>query len=202
MLVDIEGRKQLYFFSEGFDLGIDTVHEYTSNTTETSLARAFTRVLAELRRTGWTIDAVDAAGLRGAESTPTGLLFLAQETGGVLVHNDNDLSRGVMRALERHAVSYVLTIDVGDVAADGRFHPLEVRLRRAPRGTRVEHRCAGALTAPVHSRRGVSWPAARVASRARARTDERRSARLMSIWSGAAGWHLGRSSTKRERQAA
>ena len=68
-----------------------------------------------------------------------GLFFMANETGGALVEGTNRLADGLGGALRRSAHSYLLSVQT-DVASDGAFHPLEVRLRDKRRGVRVVHR--------------------------------------------------------------
>ena len=75
-----------------------------------------------------------------AAPSENSLFVMANETGGELYRNWNDLSAAVDRLLDRTSVTYVLSFDPGEVARDGRFHPVKIRLKNAPRGTRLLHR--------------------------------------------------------------
>lgn len=85
------------------------------------------------------INAANLASSRGGGLNGDGLFILADKTGGVVVEGGNDLAQGLGQALRRSAHSYLLTVQV-DVPSDGAYHPLEVRLRKPERGTRLVHR--------------------------------------------------------------
>jgi hypothetical protein len=138
----VEGRKVLYYFTAGFALGARTPAASVQNPSGavSSLLSPFGALVEDLRRSGWVVDPVDAAGLRESGGPSDAMHFVALETGGQVVRNDNDLGRAVTAALRRHAVSYLLAVDAGAVPPDGAFHPLEVRLVGAAAGARALHR--------------------------------------------------------------
>jgi VWFA-related protein len=138
----IEGRKYLAFFSNGF--GGSLVNRPTEGVTDANLGGSallnkMDDALGSLKRLGWVIHPANLATLRGGGLNGDGLFILANKTGGVLVEGGNDLALGLSRAMSRSAHSYLLTVQV-DVPPDGAYHPLEVRLRNASRGTQIRHR--------------------------------------------------------------
>ncbi len=107
-------------------------------------------MLQELRRADCVVQAVDIGGLRAAGGSAGSLgyerkggresLFqMANDTGGDLYENFNDLGAAMSKMLERTGVTYVLTIEPGTVP-DGAWHNLRVELEHGPRGARVVHR--------------------------------------------------------------
>ncbi|HEX7183544.1 MAG TPA: VWA domain-containing protein [Thermoanaerobaculia bacterium] len=149
----IEGRKYLALFSEGFSG--EMVHRPTEGITDANLGSSallakLNEILGSLRRLGWVIHAANLGTLRGGGLNGDGLFILANQTGGVLVEGGNDLAPGLGRAMSRSAYSYLLTVQV-DVPPDGSYHPLEVRLRKSARGTKLRHR--GGYFAPRPVRR-------------------------------------------------
>jgi VWFA-related protein len=151
---DVDGRKHLVFFSEGFsdsflrgerslrnmgrqaggDAGVADVGGYGD----------LDRMADAFRRGGWVIDTVEAFGLSG-NWDPTGigsegLSYMARTTGGTFFTQTNDLSEAMGRMLETSTVTYVLTFDVPDAKFDGSYHKLAVKLRGGPSGAQVVHR--------------------------------------------------------------
>ncbi|HBL29819.1 MAG TPA: hypothetical protein DD490_23530 [Acidobacteria bacterium] len=142
VLRPVTGRKYLTLFSEGFSLSLvpHVADGYTgSSVGNGDLLFKLRMTLGELRHAGWVLHAVDLAGIRRGETDGDGLFFLANETGGSVVEGTARLAEGLGAVLRRSAHSYLLSVQA-DVPSDGSFHPLEVRLRKAPRGTQVLHR--------------------------------------------------------------
>ncbi|MCM2268849.1 MAG: VWA domain-containing protein [Thermoanaerobaculia bacterium] len=169
MLASIQGRKQVVLLSRGFDESLllgaaDPAQEELASSAAASgeiwqidsearfgdsrVGNALARSIAELRRADCAIQAVDVAGLAvdaaGGEAPRSAgrgtLLTLARDTGGELYANFNRLGEAMARLLESTRVTYVLTILPRGLQPDGRYHELRVRLRRAPAGTRLQHR--------------------------------------------------------------
>jgi VWFA-related protein len=97
------------------------------------------------RRSGVTVQAVDVGGLRaghdiGRSAGEDGLFYLADQTGGELYRNFNDLGDAMGRMLHRTSVSYLLSFQPEGLALDGSYHDLEVKLKGRRRGLRVLHR--------------------------------------------------------------
>jgi VWFA-related protein len=144
----VAGRKILALFSEGFSMSLaDRMVEsvWTTAIGGSALLAKLHETLGDLQRSGWVLDTVSLWGTRAGLSSD-GLFFLANETGGVVVEGTNDLAKGLDAALQRSAHGYVLTVQV-DVAPDGSYHPLEVRLRNESGHARVHHR--GGYFAPL-----------------------------------------------------
>lgn len=60
---------------------------------------------------------------------------LADATGGVFFHNNNDVSEGFRRVSSRPEYSYVLAFSPENMKADGKFHKLKVKLSKKSMGT-------------------------------------------------------------------
>lgn len=175
LMRSVSGRKEVLFFSEGFDSALiqgnteadeqGRVYEEGTETGaiwrvdsekrfgSTEAAADLERMLEELRRSDCRVHTIDLSGLRavnalaetGSRGGRDSLFQIARDTGGELYENFNDLSAAMGKMLESTGVTYVLTIQPEDLAADGSYHPLRVELRRggpgkAPRGARVVHR--------------------------------------------------------------
>lgn len=113
----------------------------------TELQTTAGKVLEEFRRADSVIQAVDIGGLR-ADTDPQkrsssggqdALFFMANETGGELFKNANNLRTELDRVLDRSSVTYVLTFERADVKTDGAYHRLRVRAKLPP-GARLSHR--------------------------------------------------------------
>jgi VWFA-related protein len=89
------------------------------------------------RTSGWAIQSVNLAGLGWGRDS---LLMMAEDTGGQLFTNSNDLGELMDEVEASTRVSYVLGFQPEGVEPDGRYHKLDVRLRDAPRGARIVHR--------------------------------------------------------------
>ncbi|HXO21541.1 MAG TPA: VWA domain-containing protein, partial [Thermoanaerobaculia bacterium] len=163
----VQGRKHVVYLSEGFDssliLGttdaqaindtnaavesgevwkVDSEQRYGSTKTGSDLTKMF----EEFRRADCTIQAVDIGGLRAAGSQAPGrasgeesLFMMANETGGELYRNFNNLSDAMAKLLERTSVTYVLSFQPANLAVDGKYHQLKVKLKN-DRGMRVVFR--------------------------------------------------------------
>ena len=162
MMRQVRGRKQVLYFSEGFDsslmlasgedeeaaraaeLGeiweVDTDDVFGSTKVQGDLGE----MLEAFKRADCVIQAIDIGGVR-ADSTvqarqignqridgntlsdrtvgQDGLFFMANETGGELFRNFNDLSDAMGRVLERTSVTYLLTIQPKDLRPDWQLPP-------------------------------------------------------------------------------
>lgn len=105
-----------------------------------------TQALEELVRAGARIQAVDIGGLRSGDDSSEaairqeGLFLLANETGGELYRNYNDLGQAMGEMLERTSVTYVLAFQPTDLALDGTYRQLRVSLKGGPKGAEVVYR--------------------------------------------------------------
>jgi VWFA-related protein len=168
-LDSVKGRKHLIYFSEGFDsrlvLGrapegeeydaenadileghherVDTEARYGS----TELQRAVNQMLEQFRRADCVIQAVDIGGLRaGADISGTirstgqdSLFYMANETGGELFKDANNLRQQLDRVLNRTSVTYLLTFQRADLKLDGSYHRLKVKAK-LPGGAHLSYR--------------------------------------------------------------
>lgn len=168
VLNSVQGRKQILFFSEGFDsrllIGRNTndpeaeADNLSANFGEiwkvdndqrygnTALQGELNRMLDEFRRADCVIQAVDVGGLRAGNderARPSGeasLFYMANETGGELFKDANNLREPLDRVLERTSITYLLTFERSDLKLDGSYHRLRVKAKQLPVGARLSHR--------------------------------------------------------------
>lgn len=143
----LDGRKFLVYFSEGFE---NHLLENNSiwNLGSASLLKELEKTFDALRREGWAIQSVDAGGVRGTDAqfdTTNSLALLASETGGDLFQNFNNLGTAMESLLERTSVTYMLVFQSPEIAQDGKFHPIKVRLKE---GGKAQLRHRPGYTAP------------------------------------------------------
>ncbi len=130
----VDGRKQIIFFSHGFDTMVD----------DTVVLKPLAETMDALRRSDCVLHAVDIAGLREGRpgenpkwgnTSQEALFTMASETGGQFVADSNDFTDQLGRVLEATRVVYVLTFPSRAARSPGRYHRLEVTVARA--GVRV-----------------------------------------------------------------
>jgi VWFA-related protein len=164
----VQGRKHVLFFSEGFEsrhlVGnaaeaeedstnsiqgridrVDTDSRYGN----TGLQKVLSRMLEEFRRADSVIQAVDVGGLRGSANAggqvrsngQEALFYMANETGGELFKDANNLGSQLDRVLTRTSITYLLTFYRSDLKHDGDYRRLRVKVK-APQaqGARVSYR--------------------------------------------------------------
>ena len=141
-LEGIQGQKYFVLFSEGLD---ETVFE---NPFDTRDGKRLREVMESFRRSGWSVHAIDVG---RSEERKQGMFLLANETGGREYRNFNSLDQAMAEALQATSVSYVLGFQPRDLALDGSYHPIEVKLRNPARRT-LEYR--GGYFAPESSDAG------------------------------------------------
>ncbi len=163
----VKGRKHVFYFSEGFDSRLLLGRQTTDVETEddnlnimrgqnwmvdndarygnTSLQKNLERMLDEFRRADCVIESVDIGGLRAGsdqQARPSGqeaLFYLANETGGELFKDVNNLRQPLERVLERTSITYLLTFERSDLKLDGGYHRLRVKAKLPP-GAHLSHR--------------------------------------------------------------
>ena len=132
-----------YILSGRTDL-VDTDNQFGN----TGLMTDVNKMLEEFRRADCVIQAVDIGGLRaGAEAGDAparaggqeSLFYMANETGGELFKDANDLGRQLGRVVQRNSVTYLLTFDRTDLKRDGSYHRLRIKASLPP-GARLSHR--------------------------------------------------------------
>lgn len=150
-LAPLPGRKVVVLVSDGFLVGLGAAE-----------SRAFDvrRIVDAATRSGVVLYALDTRGLvadvpggsasfpgpavltapgarqslqaRGSEAQRQSLNALAEDTGGFLVRDTNDLSAGFSRILRDNEAYYLLAYEPTNARRDGRFRKIEVRLRARP----------------------------------------------------------------------
>ncbi len=185
MMDAVAGRKLVVYFSQGFDdtilQGVEDIgaQQAISDATMHGLG-AFTdsderygrssennrveRMLEMFRRSGCVIESVDIGGLTVdqdldlAATRPQGeaaLFQMAHDTGGELFHNFNDLGEAMKRLAQGTSLTYLLTFQPQGPLAAGSFHKIEVKLKHAPRGTRVTYKTGYYAPRPYTQQRPV-----------------------------------------------
>jgi VWFA-related protein len=114
----------------------------------TELQNALNRMLEEFRRADCVIQAVDIGGLRTTSEASSGrargngqegLFYMANETGGELFKDTNNLGVQLESVLDRTSVTYLLTFERSDLKLNGSYHRIKVKAR-LPSGARLSHR--------------------------------------------------------------
>src|SRR5687768_12884241 len=167
-LDSVQGRKHILYLSEGFDsreLSGATSKAAGSQEAEwtirgqswrvdsdarwgnTELKNTLQKSLALFNRSDCVIHAIDIGGLRAGPDPMSGdagsggadsLFYMANETGGELLKNANDLGPAFDSLLERTGLIYILAFQPVRVPETGKFHTLKVRAR--DRSWHVSHR--------------------------------------------------------------
>lgn len=134
VLKKVDGRKQILFFSHGFDFMAD----------DSAVLHPLNEAMDALRRADCVLHAVDIAGLREGRrgvnpnwgnTTQEVLYDMASETSGQFVANSNDFTGQIDRVLDATRLVYVLSLPARAAGHPGRYHRLEVKVARA--GVRV-----------------------------------------------------------------
>ena len=167
-MATIDGRKHVVFLSEGMPTRVlygnqglteedranlladneavlrGQTQEVDQQSTfgDSSAQSAMERMLRRFREANCSIQGVDVSGqIAGeAQSRRGSLLQMANDTGGEMFSNFTNLGDAMSEMLERNSVTYLLAFQPGNLKPDGKFRRLRVRLKDAPRGTRVVHR--------------------------------------------------------------
>lgn len=163
----VEGNKYLVLFSDGFPEDL-----YASTGPTTALGggggtaqtmKAITSMITEFKRSGWSIQTIETTASESnlpGQGTGTGVLaWMANDTGGTMLRNFHDLSSALDRVVMRTEVTYLLTF-ASDVAEDGAFHPIKVKVRNTPRGADVVHRAGYFAPTPFAEQDALSRAAA------------------------------------------
>jgi len=147
-LRDLPGRKSVILLSDGFRINSRNGDDNTTAQVLQSL-----RQLVELaNRSSVVIYSIDAKGLqtlapgasvggvpsasshsdamRSAQEALEGPSFLAEQTGGFVVVNTNDLNIGIQEALYDQRSYYLIGFDPGDEKFDRGYHSIKVKVDR------------------------------------------------------------------------
>jgi VWFA-related protein len=153
---DLPGRKSVILFSDGFEAPLDPDSDrrvLDTLSTLVELANRSSVVIYAIDARGLqvlTLAAADATTGRGGAqvrgflgnrrqgffSTQAGMAYLADKTGGFLVHDTNDLNRGVQRVLDDESGYYLIGYkpsakDFPGGKAGAKIHKLKVRVKAA-----------------------------------------------------------------------
>ncbi len=188
-LAPVPGRKIVVLVSDGFLVGLGAAENRTFDVRRiTDAATKAGVVLYALHSRGLVADVpggsasfqgpgvLTAPGARanlqarGNEAQKQGLNALAEDTGGFLVQNSNDLAAGFGRILRDNEVYYLLAYEPANTARDGKFRKIEVQRAGAPR---PEGEDAGRLLRPGRPQGAGHRRDAGGAARARDRTGPR-----------------------------
>ena len=112
----------------------------------TALQKDINQMLEEFRRADCIIQAVKPSGLiadgntsYGRGSGSEGLFYLANETGGALFEDSNNLAGQLDDVLERSDLTYILSFQPEKIEWNGEYHRLKVKLK-GNKGARLSHR--------------------------------------------------------------
>jgi len=154
----IPGQDLYYFVQEKF-----TDSSTLGEVMNYDASRQFQQLANLANSSDVTFYTIDAAGLRvsssiGAENSriertvspgfmdsietsnlQSPLILLARETGGQVIMNTNDVSKGLSKISEDFGTYYSLAYSPPQ-GADGRYRKIEVKLREKRRGVKVRHR--------------------------------------------------------------
>ena len=164
---EMPGRKAVVLFSDGLDIFEGTVKD--KNTSAASVRQAMENLIEAANRAGVVINTIDARGLTSpgmftAEDDTTGqsleqldaiqrerisdfsnsqsgLAYLADQTGGRIFKNNNNLSKAVKKVLNDQNGYYLIAYQPDSDTFDAnkrKFNKLEIRVRRE--GTKVRYR--------------------------------------------------------------
>ncbi len=167
-LDSVPGRKHILFLSEGFDSReltgatskgagaqeaewtirgqswrVDTDARWGNTELKSSMQKA----LSLFNRSDCVIHSIDIGGLRAGPEVPgsdagagggDSLFFFANETGGELLKNGNELGGAFNDLLQRTGLIYILAFQPVRIPETGKFHTLKVKVR--DRSWHVSHR--------------------------------------------------------------
>jgi VWFA-related protein len=180
-LRDLPGRKSVILFSDGITL-------FGPGGNNTRLLEAMRRLTDLANRAAVVVYTIDARGLVYTGPTAAdnfnglnlsaidqrvrdrsnqlfqsqeGLSYLAQQTGGFFIHNSNDLSRGVNRALEDQQGYYLIGYIPSDAtfkptAGRRAFHKLTIKIK--PSSLKVRYRSGFFGIADAETKSGPRTP--------------------------------------------
>jgi len=138
---EMPGRKSILLISDGFVLyeggettGFGKYNQDSSSFKETSRQLDGLRTLLDLAsRSSVVINTMDAGGLRpSATRQQEGLRFMAKQTGGIAILNENNLAGGIRKVLDDQSY-YLVGYTPSDETFDAnlrRFNKLEVKVTR------------------------------------------------------------------------
>jgi VWFA-related protein len=146
----VPGRKTIIYFSAGLIVPPEQPERYRATISEANRANiSFYTVdpsgldtMSGARVSGLTTQAIHEGELGGPAVMPTNyqenLRYLAEDTGGFLIANTNDMKVPLRRVMEEVRAHYEATYSPTSSNYDGHFRTIEVRVRRP--GLRIQGR--------------------------------------------------------------
>jgi VWFA-related protein len=133
---NLPGRKTAIIFSEGFKF---IKRDIVGPERDFRVNAALEKVFDAAARMSVVISTVDVRGLEPETNeafydTQDGLIYLAEQTGGITIKNNNDFNLGVKKILDNQKAYYLIgyTPDAGTFdAAKQRFNKFTVNVKRA-----------------------------------------------------------------------
>jgi VWFA-related protein len=164
-LREMPGRKAIALFSDGFPPAAGRIVQLANRASiviytldpRGLVSQFFTAVDAKGTMTlGNGIDNDEAKRLAAYRDTQKGLEQLAQGTGGIFFHDDNDLSQGLASALDDMSSYYLIgyqpqRTDFDQVRGRPKFHKTEVKVLRAGLQVRSRNGFVGVPDPPAFS---------------------------------------------------
>jgi VWFA-related protein len=186
-LANLSGRKVIFLVSDGFLTGISygtsTTYDirriadaatksgvvmYALDTRGLQATPPIAPAWSNRTAQGANAGLVDAMQRRGFVANSDSMNALANDTGGFLVENSNDLRGGLKEILDDTEAYYVLAYEPTERKQDGRFRKIEVKLPKTP-GVRVRTRSG--YFSPADPKLATALPTAEAEAR---RAEQRR----------------------------
>ena len=162
----VRGRKHVVYLSEGFDASLafpedDPDENIRMNQAfdaggaiwridsskrfgNASAQNGINNMLDSLRRADCAIQAIQIGASAGRETLASArsdsLFLMADGTGGELYRDFNDLGDVMSSLIEKTSVTYLLTFRPSDMANEGKYHKLKVKLKGLDKRMTVAHR--------------------------------------------------------------
>lgn len=140
----IPGPKTVVFIADGFEVQeVETVLRSVVGQTARAGARVYAIDVRGTNRSGAAdpqqMLATDEAGApAGFDDVADGPNSLAVDTGGMMIRNENNLGRALDRIADDAGTYYVLAYQPANTTFDGKYRPIEVKVKRP--GVRVRAR--------------------------------------------------------------
>jgi VWFA-related protein len=126
-LAGLEGQKHVVVFSTGFVMSLVD--------SDSQMQIELRDMFNAFRAAGVFLDTVDVAGQRSVVESES-LYSLGHDTGGVFIHNHNDLREGLQNLMSKHEAPYILAFK----RRGSRSGSISVRVKGVPAGSKIFYR--------------------------------------------------------------